>query len=103
MDTDEKLPALICSAGQRVLHLFSAFQIRVYPCPSVVSLTKPLICQGLLAGWTATVSETVSKAESHGTIRHYLSELAETLPLLAFTNAVDTGLVTRFEQTSYEN
>jgi hypothetical protein len=69
----------------------------------VVSLTKPFVCQGLLAGWTATVSETVSKAESRSTIRHYLSELAETLPPLAFTNAVDTGLVTRFEQTSYEN
>jgi len=36
-------------------------------------------------------------------VRHYLLKLAETLPLLAFTNAVDTGLVTRFEQTSYEN
>jgi hypothetical protein len=35
------------------------------------------------------------------TIRHYLSELAETLPLLAFTHAVDAGLVTQFEQTSY--
>ena len=51
-------------------------------------------------GWTATVSETVSNAESRSTIRHYLSELAETLPLLAFTHAVEAGL-TRLEQTSY--
>jgi hypothetical protein len=77
--------------------------IRVNPCPSVASLIKPFVYGGLLAGWMATVSETVSNAESRSTIRHYLSELAETLPLLAFTHAVETGLVTRFEQTSYEN
>jgi hypothetical protein len=96
MNTDKKTDANLIAAR-------FPFRIRVYPCPSVASLTKPLICQGLLAGWTATVSETVSKAESRRTIRHYLSELAETLPLLAFTHAVETGLVTRFEQTSYEN
>ena len=67
----------------------------------MVGLTKPFVCQGLLAGWTATVNETVSNAESRSTIRHYLSELAETLPLLAFTHAVEAGLVTRFEQASY--
>jgi hypothetical protein len=61
---------------------------RVYRrCPSVAGLIKPFVYRGLPAGWTATVSETVSKAESHGTIHHYLSELAETLPLLAFTHA----------------
>ena len=62
---------------------------------------KRFVYRGLLAGWTATVSETVSKAESRCTIRHYLSELADTLPLLAFTHAVEAGLVTRFGQTSY--
>src|ERR1700678_1740883 len=73
------------------------------PCASMMSLIKPFVYRGLFAGWTATASETVSKAESHGTIRHYLSELAEALLSLAFTHAVETGLVTRFEQTSYEN
>ena len=43
---------------------------------------------GFLERWTATVSETVSKAESHSTIRHYLPKLAETLSLLAFKNVV---------------
>lgn len=41
-------------------------------------------------GWTATVSGTVSNAESHGTIRHNWLELAETLPPLAFKNAAVT-------------
>jgi hypothetical protein len=72
-------------------------------CASVVSLTKPFVYEGSLAGWTATVSETVSKAESQGTIRHHWSKFADTLPLLAFTHAVEAGLVTRFEQTGYEN
>ena len=61
----------------------------------MVKLIKPLQIQGFLNGRTATVSETVSNAESHSTIRHYLSELAETLPQRAFTHAVETGLVTR--------
>jgi hypothetical protein len=69
--------------------------VRVYPCPSVASLTKPLICQGLLAEWTAAVGVTVSKAESQGTIRHYCPKLARNLPILAFTNAVETPLVTK--------
>src|SRR5882672_5916549 len=70
-------------------------EIRAHPCPSMVKLIKPLQLQGFLNGRTATVSETVSNAESHSTIRHYLSELAETLPQRAFTHAVETGLVTR--------
>ena len=76
-------------------------RIRVYSCPSVVKLLKALCLKGFLDGWTATVNETVSNAESRSTICHYLSELAETLPLLAFTHAVEAGLVTQFEQTSY--
>jgi hypothetical protein len=51
----------------------------------------------------ATVSETVGKAESQGTIRHHWSKLADTLSLLAFTHAVEAGQVARFGQTGYEN
>jgi hypothetical protein len=46
----------------------------------------------LLAGWTATVSKTVSHGADGKTIRQNWLELAETLPPLAFKNAVDTGL-----------
>lgn len=62
------------------------------PCPSVVNLAKALQTKDPFDGWTATVSETVSKAESHSTIRHYLPELAETLSPHAFTDAVETEL-----------
>jgi hypothetical protein len=46
MDTNEKSLALICSARQMVLHLFSAFPIRVYPwfnC-SLLITQRPVIC-----------------------------------------------------------
>jgi hypothetical protein len=49
----------------------------------------------LPAGWTATVSKNVSHAADAKTIRRDWLELAETLPPLAFINAVDTGLVSR--------
>ncbi len=62
--------------------------IRVDPCPYVASLAKAIVFKSLLVGWTATVSETASKAASHRTIHQYLSELAETLPQRAFTNTV---------------
>lgn len=58
----------------------------------MVDLAKALQTKDLFGGWAATVSETVSKAERHSTIRHYLPELAETLPPRAFTDAVETGL-----------
>jgi hypothetical protein len=45
----------------REIHV-SFFWIRVHPCPSVLSSLEPFVYQGLLAGWTATVSGTVSKA-----------------------------------------
>jgi hypothetical protein len=45
----------------------------------------------LPAGWTATVSKTVSNGADAKTIRHHWLELAETLPPLAFINAVDTN------------
>jgi hypothetical protein len=32
------------------------------------------------------------------TVRHYLSELAETLPQRASANAIETGLVSRFRE-----
>jgi hypothetical protein len=57
----------------------------------VVSLTKPFIYQGFLAGRTATVSKSVSHGADGKTIRQNWPELAETLPSLAFINAVDTG------------
>jgi len=66
-------------------------------------LLKPLQMQGFLNGWTATVSGTVSNAVSATTTRHYCPKTAETSPQLAFTSAVETGLFSRFEQSSYEN
>src|SRR5258708_34158160 len=56
---------------------------------------NPLQLRGFWNGRTARVSETGSNGESNTPIRHYLSELAETLPQRAFTHAVETGLVTR--------
>jgi len=72
--------------------------IRVHPWLSCQNPHK----QGFLERVDATVSETVSKAESQGTIRHHWSKLADTLPLLAFTHAVEAGQITRFEQNGYE-
>ena len=69
----------------------------------MASLTKPFVYKDFMAGCKAAVSETVSKAESQGTIRHHWSKLGDTLPLLAFTHAVEARLVTRFEQAGYEN
>jgi hypothetical protein len=54
----------------------------------------------LLARWTATVSKTVSHEADAKTIRRHWLELAETSPQRAITHAVETGLVTRFEQSS---
>jgi integrase len=51
-----------------------------------------------LTGWTATVSGFVSKAASHKTIRHNCSKLAETLPPLAFKNAVGYRLFSRSDK-----
>jgi hypothetical protein len=63
----------------------------------VVSLTEPFVLWGLLAGWTATVSKSVSDGADAKTIRQYRPELAKTSPQRAFTNAVETGLVSRSE------
>ena len=75
-----------------LIRVIRVSKIRVDLCPSVVELLKPLQIQGFLTGWTATVSKTVSHAADGKTIRHNWLELAETLPPLAFKNAVDTGL-----------
>ena len=40
----------------------------------------------ILDGWTATVNGSVSKVESSGTVRPYMSKLAETLPPVASKN-----------------
>jgi hypothetical protein len=52
-----------------------------------------------LKGWTATVSGNVSNGAIAKTIRHNWLELAETLPPLAFKNAVGYRLLSRSDKS----
>src|ERR1019366_349277 len=72
-------------------------------CPSVAGLIKPFVYKGLLAGWTATVSKSVSHGADGNTIRQNWPELAETSPPLAFKNAVEQDWYLETEKASYEN
>jgi hypothetical protein len=56
------------------------YPIRVYPCPSVVKMTKDYLNQGFFEVIDAGVSEIASDAKSCETIRHDCSKLAETQP-----------------------
>ena len=62
----------------------------------MVKLLKPFQILGFLNGSKAAVSGTVSNAMSACTTRHYW-------PQLAFTDAVETGLVARLRTADYEN
>jgi hypothetical protein len=66
-----------------------------------VGLIRAFVYWGLLARWTATVSESVSHAADGKTIRQNWLELAESSPPLAFKNAFNTGLEYRTDNPEW--
>lgn len=103
MDTDGRgFLKLFCIpvAGNRHTVWYRTVLVKrpFYLCSSVSicgELNETLCYLGLLIGWTATVSETVSKTESRSTIHHYWLKLVDTLSVLTFKNTVGYRLLTR--------